>query len=353
MSKTQVGEITASRKKRLVLIIIVGIIGLFVMVLASLSLGTTNYSISTVIETIQHVIGNGVNNGVERTMINLRLPRVLAAFAVGAGLAMAGIVFQAIIRNPLVDPYMTGVSSGAGLGATLYIALFTGVTSVAIGNYIMPAFAFIFAILSFTITFFISKVSGNNNVSFVLAGVITAMGFSSITTIIMLSNDKLTHSVLSFLYGSFSSVSWTTCMIMVIPVLLLSAVFMIKSREFNVVLLGREQALELGVNYDQFRLIMMILASLMTTVCVAFVGIISFVGLIVPHIARMALGGDHRLIMPASVIIGALLLAAADLLVKESIGLIGLNMPIGAITTIIGIPFFVFILKKRGKGYGQ
>ena len=351
MAKFELGETTVKMRRRLILILMVGCLGIVLMVFASLALGTTNYSLDTVLSVIINVINNGVNTGVERTMINLRLPRVLAAFAVGAGLSMAGIVFQAIVRNPLVDPYMTGVSSGAGLGASLYMATIATVSVSAFGNYVMPIFAFIFALLAFTITFVISKVSGNNNVSFVLAGVITAMGFSALTTILMLSDDHLTHGVLAFLYGSFSSISWETCTIMLVPIIVLSIYFGIHSRAFNVVLLGREQALELGVNYDSFRIVMMVLASLMTAVCVAFVGIISFVGLIVPHIARMALGGDHRLVMPASLIIGALLLSAADLLVKESIGLWGLTIPIGAITTLIGIPFFVYILKMRGKGY--
>ncbi|MBQ7405744.1 MAG: iron chelate uptake ABC transporter family permease subunit, partial [Candidatus Methanomethylophilaceae archaeon] len=114
---------------------------------------------------------------------------------------------------------------------------------------------------------------------------------------------------------------------------------------------GREQAMELGVNYDSFRLIMMLIASFLTAICVSFVGIIGFVGLIVPHLARMALGGDHRLLIPASMVIGALLLSAADLLVKELINVASVTLPIGAITTLVGIPFFVYILKRRGKGY--
>lgn len=353
MGDEQAGIITGKMKKRLAIVLIAGAVGLVLMVIASMALGTTNYGLSEVFGSIKHAINKDPFDGVDRTLINLRLPRVLAVFAVGAGLSMAGVVFQAIIRNPLVDPYMTGVSSGAGFGATMYIAFFTGSSVLILSDFIMPIFAFVFAIIAFSLTFMISKVSGNNNVSFVLAGVIVAMGFSAVTTIMMMSNDKLTHGVLGFLYGSFSSISWRTSMIMVIAVIILSAIFIVRSRTFNVVLLGREQSMELGVNYDSFRLAMMILASFLTAICVAFVGIISFIGLIVPHIARMALGGDHRMVMPASMIVGALLLAAADLLVKEAMGLWSLAIPIGALTTLVGIPFFVYILKMRGKGYGQ
>ncbi|MBP3385974.1 MAG: iron ABC transporter permease [Candidatus Methanomethylophilaceae archaeon] len=341
---------SARMKRRLVLIVSVGIVALLIMILLSLACGTVNYPLSTVLDSLKNVLNNGVETGIDRTIFNLRMPRVLATFAVGAGLAVAGIVFQAIIRNPLVDPYMTGVSSGAGLGATLFIIIFSSTLSFG-GNYAMPIFAFVFAVIAFMMTFMISKFSGNNNVSFVLSGVITAMGFSAVTTILMLTNDDKTHNILGFLNGSFSAISWEMCMIMLIPVLVISFIIMIYSRTFNVILLGREQAMELGVNYDSFRLIMMLIASFLTAICVSFVGIIGFVGLIVPHLARMALGGDHRLLIPASMVIGALLLSAADLLVKELINVASVTLPIGAITTLVGIPFFVYILKRRGKGY--
>lgn len=339
-------------KRRLLTIVALGSVGIVVMVLLSLACGTVNYSLSTVLHSISGVISDGIETGVDRTLFNLRLPRVLAALAVGAGLAVAGIVFQAIIRNPLVDPYMTGVSSGAGLGATLYIVFFSS-SAVSLINLGTPVFAFIFAVLAFGLTFTVSKFSGNSNVSFVLAGVITAMGFSAVTTILMLTNESQTQSILGFLYGSLSSISWQTAGIIIVPVIVMSVGFMLFSRTFNVVLLGREQSMELGVNYDRFRLVSMLVASLLTAVCVSFVGIIGFVGLIVPHLARMALGGDHRLLMPASIVIGALLLSAADLLIKELINFADVSIPIGAITTLIGIPFFVFIMKRRGRGYAR
>ena len=351
MSETSVsGPVTSKLKARLLLVLGLGIVFMVLMVLVSLCCGTVNYSVSTVIEALSNVFHNGVETGIERTVYNLRLPRVLATFAVGAGLAMAGVVFQAIIRNPLVDPYMTGVSSGAGLGASLYMVFFASVFTVG-GNFAMPIFAFAFAAMAFMMTFLVSKISGNSNTNFVLAGVITAMGFSALTTILMLTNEEKTHGILGFLYGSFSSVSWETSMIMLIPVIVISLIFVFYSRTFNVVLLGKEQSMELGVNYDRFRLLSMLLASFLTAICVSFVGIIGFVGLIVPHIARMAFGGDHRLIMPVSMILGAILLSVADVLIKEVICYTGITIPIGAITTLVGIPFFVYIMKRRGKTY--
>lgn len=345
-----VGSVSRKMKQRLMTAVLVGSVSMFVLIILSMCCGTVNYSLSTVIDSISSIMGNGVQSGVDRTIYNLRLPRVLATFAVGAGLAMAGVVFQAIIRNPLVDPYMTGVSSGAGLGASLYMVFFASAFTVG-GNFAMPTFAFVFAAMAFFLTFTVSKISGNSNTNFVLAGVITAMGFSALTTILMLTNEEKTHGILGFLYGSFSTVSWETATIMLIPVLVISLVFIIHSRTFNVVLLGKEQSMELGVNYDRFRLLSMLLASFLTAICVSFVGIIGFVGLIVPHIARMAFGGDHRLIMPVSMILGAILLSVADILIKEIICFTGTSVPIGAITTLVGVPFFVYIMKRRGRTY--
>ncbi len=345
-------SVSSRMRRRLLLIVTLGAAGIAVMILLSLCCGTQNYSIQQVVGSLSNIWENGVTEGIDRTVFNLRLPRVLAAIAVGAGLSVAGIVFQAIVRNPLVDPYMTGVSSGAGLGAAIFMVFLAG--AVTSGTYFgTPIFAFVFSVIAFGLTFTISKVSGNSNVSFVLAGVISAMGFSAITTIIMLTNEDKTQGILGFLYGSFSSISWNTAMIIVVCVLVSSAVFMVLSRTFNVVLLGREQSMELGVNYDRFRLLTMLLASFLTSICVAFVGIISFVGLIVPHLARMMLGGDHRLLFPSSMVMGGLLLASADLLIKEIINVWGTTIPVGALTTLIGIPFFIMILKRRGKGYGQ
>lgn len=346
------GQVSGRMRRRLLLIIAVGAVGIAVMVLVSMCCGTENYSLSQVVDSLVSIWNNGITQGIDRTVFNLRLPRVLAALAIGAGLSVAGIVFQAIVRNPLVDPYMTGVSSGAGLGATVYMVFLA--SAISGGAYVgTPLFAFVFAVVAFMLTFAISRVSGNSNVSFVLAGVISAMGFSAVTTIIMLTNEDKTQGILGFLYGSFSSISWTTAELIVVCVIAISVLFMLLSRTFNVILLGREQSMELGVNYDRFRVLAMLLASFLTAICVAFVGIIGFVGLIVPHLARMVLGGDHRLLFPASMIMGGLLLAAADLLIKEIINVWGVTIPVGAVTTLIGIPFFVLILKRRGRGYGE
>ena len=152
-----------------------------------------------------------------------------------------------------------------------------------------------------------------------------------------------------WLYGSFAQVTWENAWLVFIPVLFLSLVSMLWAREFNLFMMGEEQAKQLGLNVKLFKRSMMILASILTALCVAFVGIIGFVGLVVPHACRMALGGDHRLIMPASIIIGAMLMLFADIVARMA--MIPMELPVGAITAIIGTPVFAYMLIKKGREY--
>ena len=341
-------SIVATGKRRLVSLVILGLIGLALLFLVSLSFGPVSMTLGEVWQSIINIIVSGPSTGNERIIYNLRLPRVLGAFTVGIGLAVAGVVFQAIIRNPLVDPYMTGVSSGSGFGATMGMILAVGALS-AYSLFLIPVGAFIGGLIAFSLTFAVAKGAGGRAIHFVLAGVITGMAFSSVTTMIMMVDDEKTHSILSFLFGSFTTVGWNNLWIMIIPVAALVIIIFLKAREFNVILLGEEQAKQLGLDVKTFNLSMLIVASLLTAVCVAFVGIIAFVGLVVPHLARMIVGGDHRLLLPASVMIGALTMASADLVAKMAFAPI--ELPVGAIMTLIGVPFFAYLLLKRGKEY--
>lgn len=182
-----------------------------------------------------------------------------------------------------------------------------------------------------------------------LAGVIVGFAFSvSADNLPYIRQQQFQRSVW-WLYGSFAQVTWENAWLVFIPVLLLSFVSLIWAREFNLFMMGEEQAKQLGLNVKLFKRVMMILASIITSLCVAFVGIIGFVGLVVPHACRMALGGDHRLIMPASIIIGAMLMMFADIIARMA--MIPLELPVGAITAIIGTPVFAYMLIRKGREY--
>ena len=243
------------------------------------------------------------------------------------------------------------VSSGAGTFAVAAIASgFTFFGLLENSNYMVPVLAILGGLIAFGLTMLLASKAGNTATSYVLAGVVIGLAFSSIQTVILTTSDsEKLHSAISWLYGSFTSVDWGTVWLIFFPALFLSLAFFFWAKELNLVLLGDENAQQMGLNVKKFDALMLILASVLTSVCVAFVGIIGFVGLVVPHICRMILGGDHRLVLPASVVLGAALMLLADLLARMI--MIPLELPVGAITTVIGVPVFAYLLVKKGRIY--
>ena len=346
----------ARKKKRFVLIVIFGLIMSVIAFLISISISSGGViPVSEAVSALFSSIGKAFNGDKNLDMIelyiyNARLPRTIAAIAVGAGLAVAGCMYQAIIRNPLVDPYITGVSSGAGCLAMAATALGFSIPLLADNTlYIIPVVAIIGGIAAFFITMTVAEGSGGSSINYILAGTIVGFAFSSVQTIFMsMGKDNLTD-VMWWLYGSFANITWENAWIIFIPAMGIAIVAMIWAREFNLYSMGEDQAAQLGLNVKRFKRLTMITASILTALCVAFVGIIGFVGLVVPHACRMALGSDHRLIMPASVVIGAMLMLFADLVARTVMS--PAELPVGPITAIIGTPVFAYMLMKRGRNY--
>jgi len=341
------------KKRRFVLICVFGVLMSIVAFLISISISSggiipVSDAVSALISAIQK--GGENLNTVELYIYQARLPRALAAIAVGAGLSVAGCMYQAIIRNPLVDPYITGVSSGAGCFAVAVIALGISIPFVDANTlYIIPVTAIIGGLIAFAITMSVAEGAGGSATNYILSGVIVGFAFGSVQTIFLsLAKDNLTNAMW-WLYGSFANITWENAWIVFIPAMFVSVIAMVWAREFNLFMMGEDQAKQLGMNVKLFKRTMMIMASVLTALCVAFVGIIGFVGLVVPHACRMALGGDHRLIMPASMVIGAMLMLFADLLARTV--MIPLELPVGAITAIIGTPVFAYMLIRKGREY--
>ena len=185
--------------------------------------------------------------------------------------------------------------------------------------------------------------------NYVLAGIIIGLVFSAIQSLMMVMGGNNVQSALSWLYGSFASMTWEKIWLVLIPVITLSLIPYLWSKELNLVLLGEDQARQMGLDARRFDRWMLIIASVLTAFCVAFAGVIGFVGLVVPHLCRMILGGDHRLMLPASMAFGGVLMIAADVLARVLVS--GYELPVGAITTVIGVPVFAYLLIKRGKSY--
>ncbi|MDR2866683.1 MAG: iron ABC transporter permease [Methanomassiliicoccaceae archaeon] len=343
-------SLTAKRKRRLLAIVISGIAVTFVMFLVALALGSAGtMSVSDALSAMISSLQNGVRTVDERTVYYYRMPRAIVAIAVGIGLAIAGCIYQAIIRNPLVDSYITGVSSGAGFAAVLAISTGT-VFGFAIGSsFVVPIAAVIGGMVALTITMFIGEKAGGSSTNYVLAGVVVGFLFSAMQTLTLaFSGDRLRNAVF-WLYGTFQNVNWSEAWLVVIPVFVMSFLALLWAKELNLVLLGEDQAKQAGLNVKRFNRGMMICASIITAICVAFVGIIGFVGLVVPHICRMILGGDHRLVLPASIAMGGFMMLIADLIARMAIQ--QSELPVGAITALIGVPLFAFLLMKKGRMY--
>lgn len=345
---------TRANKRRLVFVLVVGVIALVAMFLASICYGPSGtFSPWDAVGHLSSAIGKH-GNGLtleEVVVYESRLPRAIAAVAVGLGLAVAGCIYQAVIRNPLVDPYIMGVSSGAGTFAVAAIA--TGFTMWGLldnSDYAVPILAIVGGILAFSLTMLIAMKAGGSATGYVLAGVVIGLAFSSIQTVMLVTSDSdRLHNAISWLYGSFTAVDWNTVWLVFFPALFLSLASLLWAKELNLVLLGEEEAQQMGLNVKRFNAFMLILASVLTSVCVAFVGIIGFVGLVVPHLCRMVLGGDHRLVLPASMVIGAALMLLADLLARMI--MVPQELPVGAVTTVIGVPVFAYLLVRRGRMY--
>lgn len=344
------GSIVRQTKAKLGLVLALGLLSLFILLVVSWSIGAVDLSFTEVLEKLVNIIANGgpERGDVEETIIWSRMVRSVAVIGVGIGLSISGVVMQALIRNPLVDPYITGVSSGAALGVAL--AILAGIAVVQLAEFTTPIAAIIGAILTFLLTMTLAEAAGGRSISYVLSGIIVGIALSSCTTVLLIYSDpNALHGILTWLFGSFAGVNATESLIIIVSILIITLIIMFYARELNVILLGDEHARHLGLDIRWFKKFMVVVVSVLTALSVAFTGVIAFLGLIVPHTARMIVGGDHRLLIPASMVLGANVLLAADIFSRVAIR--PNELPIGAIISLIGAPFFIYLMIRKGKEY--
>ena len=281
---------------------------------------------------------------VETIVIDIRLPRVLLAGLVGAALAAAGATYQGLFRNPLADPYLIGVAQGAALGAVIGFLLPSGWHALGFG--IIPLLAFTGALISTTVVYLLARVGKTLPVTtLILAGVALGALLSSIVSYLIISSGDKLHSIMFWLMGSFSLSQWSEA-IMVLPYILVGlVVLLLYARSLNLMQLDEEQAQQLGINVERLKLVLLGAATLITAAAVSFVGIIGFVGIIIPHAVRMIWGADYRFLLPLSILTGAIFLILADILARTVLAPV--EIPIGVITAICGAPFFLYLLRRR------
>ena len=314
---------------------------------ASLGLKETSLVIVSLIPGLRNIIDADALNAQSVVIISkIRLPRIFMSIAVGIALASAGVIFQGIFRNPMADPYIIGVSAGASFGATIGLLFTTSIRVLSISA--TNIFAFIGAIAATFIVYNISRIRNKTSVlTLLLAGVALSALFSAVNSFIYIFRSHDLAKVIFWLMGGFTSSSWQQLSVtgpIVLVLLLVTGFFM---KDLNLISLGDERAAQLGVNIDRVKVLLLILASLSAAAAVSVAGIIGFVGLITPHIVRIIVGPDHRILYPTSAIAGAVLLLGSDTIARMALS--PREIPVGIITSVIGVPFFIYLLMRSKK----
>lgn len=329
-------------------IVLIGILGFLVAV--SAGLGYLRIPFPDVVRIVMGELLNYTDllaavGEVPRTVVtDIRLPRILTAVFVGAGLALSGAVYQGILLNPLADPFTLGISAGAAFGASLAILFFS-----SLNVYVLPVFAFSGAVLTLMVVIFLASGrtfarDGLSSNSLILSGIIVSSILSAGISFLKYIADEQVSIIIFWLMGSFASRTWTDVMTVGLTVMTGFGVIYYFSRDLNVISLGDRMAATLGVNTRQVMIILLLTASLVTAVCVSVSGIIGFVGLLVPHMMRSWTGPDNQRLLPVCFLAGAILMLSADTVTRA---LLPVEIPIGVLTALIGGPVFCWIFRKN------
>jgi iron complex transport system permease protein len=324
-----------------------GMAGVLVVVCCTAMLvGTAEISFDQVRSVFQGA-GDSQVGTARLILLDIRLPRIILAAFVGFALALGGVVFQALLRNPLADPFILGVSSGSAFGAIVGILL--GLSS----GFGVPAMSFAGALatLALLLSLGIRRI-GMESATILLTGVIINAFFTAmIMFFVSVSADSKLHSMLFWLYGDLSQTSYSSVSL-IGPMILVSSLLVFSfANRLNLLTAGEDSALRMGVEVAKTKLVLLVIVSLMIGTVVAFSGLIGFVGLIVPHLARMAFGSDHRLLIPVAALGGACFLVVADTLARTLIA--PSELPVGVISAFVGAPFFLYLLLAKGSRWSQ
>jgi iron complex transport system permease protein len=331
-----------------------GSILLFLLILASLvSLCTGSYSL-TPSEVLNTLMGAG-DRYANIVVWNMRLPRIAASIIAGLSLAVAGAVMQCVLRNPLASPFTIGISHGAAFGAAFAIIVLgagelhrVGEGVIITNPYLIPVFAFLGALLGVFVILLLARLRGLSPEAMILAGVAMASLFSAATMLMQyFAEDVKVAAVVFWTFGDIGRANWREIQLMIAAVIPALVYFIYRRWDYNALISGDETAISLGINPEKVRLESMLLASLITAICVSFLGIIGFIGLVSPHIVRLVAGGDHRFLIPLSSLLGSLLLLSADTVGRTIIAPV--VIPVGIVTSFMGAPVFIYLL-VRGSG---
>ena len=337
---------------------IAAVVFLVILVL-SLNLGFATISFNDILKILTKqvpVLGNLVDlSDISQTpyeviIMQIRLPRVLCGALVGAALATAGVIYQGIFRNPMADPYVIGAMSGASLGSALVIVLGVGVALLGVNT--LQIFAFVGSLVTVLLVYTISRSGFRVPVTLLLLTGIAVTYFQSaiVTFLQVIASDRLLHGLTFWLIGSLAPTENWNKVWSIIPLIVIGiAISYLYSRDLNILALGEDQAQHLGVETEKVKRILLICGALLTAAAVSISGLIGFVGLIIPHLTRVIIGPDHRVLLPTAAVVGASFLMICDAIARVAMG--SGEAPVGVITALSGGPFFIYLLRRRKKGY--
>ncbi|WP_134325332.1 FecCD family ABC transporter permease [Cumulibacter soli] len=323
----------------------VGLAGLLVSIAVATAIGPSSLGPSDAFAVVVEKLG-GPDSGLSRIrqgiIWDLRLPRAALAAACGAGLALCGVILQSLLRNPLADPFVLGISSGASMGAVSVVVLGVGAGAASLASG-----AFVGALVAFALVLALGLLAGGTTDRMILAGVAATQLFSALTSFIMFTaaDAEQTRGVLFWLLGSLGTASWRDVAICGAVVLAGICVCWLLAGSMDAFTFGEDSAASLGVSVQRTRIVLLVVTALMTAVIVSSSGAIGFVGLVLPHAARALIGSRHRLLVPVSALLGAIFLVWVDVGARTIIA--PQELPVGVATAIVGVPAFVIVMLQR------
>jgi iron complex transport system permease protein len=324
---------------------------LVIVLLASIALGAVSISLDDMqLAVLNWVKGKEPGSIYESVFLQIRLPRVLLCAITGSILSVSGVLMQGLFRNPIVEPGLVGTSAGAALGASfvfVFASWFGAEIQSVVGPFLVPIFAFIGALVA---TFIVYQLSKNNSrvslTSLLLVGVaINAVALSGTGFMTYLARDPQARSISFWNLGTFSGANWFQVEIVFLVALIVLAIAYCDSKELNALILGEEEAGYLGIDTKRLKRKILLINTAMVAIATSFVGVIAFMGLIVPHVSRLLVGSNHRKLIPTSILGGAILLLLADM--GARLLLAPAEIPIGIITSLVGAPVYIFLLKRN------
>jgi len=338
---------------KLYFVLLTGI--LLLVFIFSLNIGFSNIPFDNILKILAKnvpILGDfvefsGFSEVQESIIIHIRLPRVLGGALVGVALAVAGVAYQGIFRNPMADPYTIGAMGGASFGAAVAIVLGVGVALLGVNT--VPIFAFIGALVSVFLVYAISREGPRVPITtLILSGLTVTIFFNALVTYLkLIAGDKL-HALTFWIMGGFTYTNWTDVSTIFPLVIIGTVVVYLYARDLNILVLGEEQAQHLGVELEKVKKILLAAGALITAAAVSISGLIGFVGLIIPHLTRILIGPDHRILLPTSAIVGASFMMICDALARVIIA--PTELPVGVITAVTGGPFFIYLLRRKSRG---